>query len=650
MNEIIVNDFVLDGSKITFSWSDNSSNNPFRKNDFYFDYNGIALDNTDRNILWSVFLSCFIPVIRSAYESAIIILPFYSKDDIVKPWIEFHNAKNVHYIFTGAPLNTLINSPSVSNNLNHGVLYGGGKDSLFTYNSVRDVYNIEGNKHVVISYIFPASSSFGNDIETRRENFIFKPLRKIYDNCVIQFIKTDIRLSVKDEFLFAFHTGIYAGTCLPACLYHDLSFVTFSFEFTHFWTHTKENKESPYFCTSRPESNQHISKYLSKLLGYNFKFYNFNYPISEYFAFKEIVRKYSWSLPALTMCEGTSSVEEKYCYKCTKCAEYFLYNLSLGIIPVDFDIVKFFESNTYIEKIINKIDSESFDESQMWYPGLTFVLHYMSFRHVLSKINARQLDGLIDEKHIKKLQKIIDTYGKDYTAEIESFHVALANQESPPELVKYARTLSKENAINNTNKISILYGNSTVLVDCDYKYQVSKINNSIEYNNYYREYKSDIDSSIKTELINSLCKGQKRLSKGELLFKIVDSAPIEGAFCSLNMTANKKPYPTDLIFTLENGYINKSNKGIISYVILVNDVIYKAFDMCDWGNNETFKLMIPKDCECKLEIKILSNKNTQPWNWGNASELKMKNLIRIESRMIHTDISLTTTYPKEVIL
>ncbi|WP_324011120.1 hypothetical protein [Aeromonas hydrophila] len=647
MNEIIVEDFVIDDSRVTFSWIDNSFNNPFRKNNFYFDYDGISLLGTDRNILWSVFLSCFIPVIRSAYERAVIILPFNSQDDIVKPWIDFHNARNVNYIYAGKPLNSLTSTFKKIEQFNHGVLYGGGKDSLFTYNSIRDIHPVDKNNHVVISYIFPASSSFGDDIEKRREKFIFGPLRDVYSDCEIQFIKTDIRLSVRDEYLFAFHTGIYAGTCLPACLYHKLNFVTFSFEFTHFWTHTKEKKESPYFCTSRPESNNYISQHLSKLLGYNFKFYNFNYPISEYFAFKAIVKKYPKSLSALTMCEGTSSVHEKYCYKCTKCAEYILYNLSLGVVPTDFDIVRFFDSNTYIENIIKKIDNNEVDSVNKWYPGLTFVLHYMSFQHVLSKIDVKNLHGLIAEKHIDTLGKIISFYGKDHSKEIESLHVKLAYQEAPPKLQEYLRVLAKETCTNNDEKIHISYGNSDVIVDSCYELCMADIHNPLNYIDYHKYVKSQIDSSIKTEINSHLCQGTKNFENGTLNFKIIDSAPVKGSYCSLKVFVNKKDYPSDIIFNLENGYTNNNYRGIISYILLVDGIPLHEFDLCDWGNKESFKITVPKDKEFEFEIKIISRKNTQAWNWGNASELKIDLLQRVKSRMIHKGIALTTTYPLE---
>ena len=623
MTVYLVDKYEIIEDRVNFSWYTSEPSIAFKKNNFYFEYPGISLTEMSEDVIWSIFLSCFIPVLRDAHDDSDIVFKAPINYDLLTYWATYHKAKNINF----TPIHKhnsrdAIEHEKIKNN-RHGVLYGGGKDSLFALNALTNMYGF--NDVVILSYIFPADESKINDLKKRRDSLMLKPLKESIGDIKQQVISTNIRSVVSTLYLNSFHIGLYSGTMLPACIYHEISFATFSYEYTHYYTHDSNGNCRPYFYGSRTEPNKYISEKISKILGRPFQLYNFNYPISEYFAFKAVSETYTHTMNALTMCEAITAPDKKYCMTCTKCAEYALYNLSLNKNPKDFDYNFFFQNSPYIKNIIDKIDSTTVHK---WFNGLSFVLHYQSFKHVINKIDLQFSKSVLNADSFILLNKIKDAYGGTQYDDIENIHLEMIEQLAPPNKELYINELKKTGKISDSKKIDILYGNDLYSIDTTHNENIIEVQPQLEISKFIenillpKKIPSDLTISTECELCNLTYENNNH----EIIFGILDSGPLDKSRATITFKIPAQKNKAILGFKITNQYFNPSNKGRISYVFELNGTVIFETDAAIWAGSESFELKIPKSKNTILTISVVATKDCEAWNWGRSTALKINNI------------------------
>jgi len=204
----------------------------------------------------------------------------------------------------------------------YGILFGGGKDSLFTLALLSQLVGKERIR--LISFATNGDRRRVDDVAARREELSLGKVRAHF-GVDVERVVTDA-LSVFTHL----HMEIYTAALLP--LLRGLDLVTYSLEYAHYFNRRADGSVTFSFRRSRPELSALLSSSYSAAIGRPFRLLSANYFVSELSSLKFLASTLQGRLPdLLMMCESTYDRGTKWCGRCTKCATFVLYGLYLGI-------------------------------------------------------------------------------------------------------------------------------------------------------------------------------------------------------------------------------------------------------------------------------------------------------------------------------
>lgn len=451
----------------SFSWESDVEIDIFRKNEITFTYREIDNFNlASKNCIYSAFLAIFIRLLSQLKDNEFeISLSEEIDDDIINCWINYIKCENV--TFTHYKIDVEFYKKYVAkrekydgldlqdNCKNIGVLFGGGKDSLSSVLTLKEV--CKDSNLTIISFNYWHSHVTNRFI--RREQYAVNPLRR-KANVSLQYVDIDYRTCLANQkydntFLerYTSSLGIFSE-----CLNLDL--LTYSFEFTHYYTIDESKK---YYGSSLPSEVDAISHLYKNLTGRTVHISNNSYFISERSAFKIIAKKFPNYLENIFMCEATTNPKRKWCAKCKKCFEYCIYCLENGFKPLEIDFEELLLSE-FGTNLINDIKKQSINKNtppnKQWIPNLGSHLHYESMCSVIAKVNTNLVNSLCnDEESIKRWKIIKSSYGNISYPITDSYIENAFQKTTLPKKDEYKKFISSCVTSNESCEFDMNVGN-----------------------------------------------------------------------------------------------------------------------------------------------------------------------------------------------
>lgn len=658
---------------VSFQWESNKEVPIFKKNNFYFRYEGINIENTSSKVHWNSFLSLMLPLLKQVNEQVVLTLPEAIPCDIVETWMNYHEVSNVKVF-------PLINEPSnleedrknmQQDSSKIGILYGGGKDSSFTLSMLSEIYGIENI--VLISYVFPMDKNATEKIDLRRDKFILEPLKNEL-GVKYQKIYTDFRATLVDQATANHvHTALYTGTAVPVIQEYNLSLVTYSYEFILYWTHYYKSEERKFgFKRSRPEFDDYISQRTNASFNTSFAIKNFNYFISETVAFKVLGQRYPYMLKYLLMCETTSDTNTKWCRKCHKCAEYALYSLCYQLEQKEIDYEDFFTNSPYIQRVLEKTENAPILEGEgncQWDIAVVSIGHYQSFCHIIGSIDPEYVKGKVSQSAFDNFMKLKSRFGKRTYPIFEGIIQPAFEVLNPPKAKEIKQILLEHCSLVTEMPEYLLRGNAKIGIDYNARSEISTIFNS-DFNSY--EYLNEIAIGLVSGFEEGKCTGipfeldniqagniekpekeielKSEQGKSGLEFYMDKSNPSRGDFIQWSQsvpTVSGKSYNIKL--KVLSPYEDPKYKGRMKYYILLNDQLLIEEDIAMWNKkNEISIYTVSQLTDMKISVGIRSVRNCESWNWGYAGRIKISDF-SVEECKNTPNIWVSCTSPYSVV-
>jgi hypothetical protein len=652
----------VENDTVFFSWNYNHDPKIFRKNEFYIKYDGIDITDIDPQMFYEIFISLMVPVFKAHEEELLIILPEAIPNETVNFWLSYNEADNINVFPTksGWELPKLETKNPVDNK-KIGILFGGGKDSLYSYKLNNEIFGSENI--LIVSYVFPIDYSQLKKLDTRRENFALSQFRE--NGTSVQKIYTDFRSKFAIYSYFnRTHTQLYYSMSYPLYVKYGLSYLTYSYEFTEYWTKDHNNNPAYRFKKSRPEFDMLVSNYLDRRLENPTRIFNSNYYLSETLAFKLLNERYN-AVENIMMCEADVSPDKKYCMKCKKCGEFVLYSLCYKHEIADLDLNYFLTESNFILKTMRQTEENqngrNKDGNIQWFDGLISPIHYMSFCHIIHSIDAAYWEPRLNKEALDNLLKLKDWYGNKEYKILDQYMLEALKKLNLPFESKIKEILDQHTSPNTSEVVDILFANTDV-----------KINYGVSYPVYYSDKNRVKGSLVANEIIeNSIPSFHSRLdskinhynseSKQEiplflemnhngLTFYIDKSAPKKGDTVEVTYLLSELKinnyYHVDL--RLLSPHKSKEYNNRFKYKVLIDNEVVLEEDMSLWNNDNSINIYFKSTSTShSLTISVESLYNCEPWNWGKASSLIIKELnIESVAEMEANFISVSSPYSK----
>ena len=133
--------------------------------------------------------------------------------------------------------------------------------------------------------------------------------------------------------------------------------------------------------------------------------------------------------------------------------------------------------------------------------------------------------------------------------------------------------------------------------------------------------------------------------------KFVESAPSRGDVCKMLKQIRLPDHWSkgfELRFEVSSHYHNPSYSGRIQYEILLNDKQILCEDITMWNLPNLISIkdsMIPDDRLINIAVILKCIGNCEPWNWGEASEIRISSIQMARSRQVSgLNVACTSPY------
>ncbi|ARP44276.1 hypothetical protein CV632_12240 [Geobacillus thermodenitrificans] len=649
----------IEGDTVYFSWSFSRDPRIFKKNEFYIKYDGLDIHHIDSSFFYEIFIGLMIPVLKEIDKEYLILLPEEIDNDIVNFWLSYNEADNIK-VFPTNHFPMKVNDIKCEKKL--GILFGGGKDSLFSYYLSKEIF--DPSELLVISYVFPLDHSRLKDLDIRRENFALKKIREA--GVSVQKIYTNFRsVFAKYSYFNSIHTSFYYLTSYPLYVKYGLRYLTYSYELTHYWNYNQHQQKYFHFKKSRPEFDLFVSNYMQQRLGSAFQVYNSNYLISENQAFQLLKERYS-AVNEIMMCEAVIDTKHKWCKKCYKCGEFALYSLSYKHESPDFDLDEFLQTSDFIQKLLSKAaagaEYRNSDGNVMWFEGLVSPMHFMSFCHIVNSIDVQYWSEKLSAKSIEILKQLKEWFGNKEYRQLEKYSLPALKQLKLPFEKQIKEILNEHVSYSNDRVIEVFYGNQKTKIDFDLQYPIKLENrNSIDQKEVVQNI---IDSTVHN--FNIMYKHQikalNQYTHEEVPYKawedyrggynvyIDKSAPNKGDYLTITYIFEhldiNKSYHIDLQILSE--YKSVSYRNRFKYSVLLDSNVLVEEDISDWNYDNCIHIYFnPQSSKHELTIRLDVLRDCEPWNWGKAAQLLIKRLeINSMPKIGENHVSCSSPYSK----
>ncbi|CAN5411350.1 hypothetical protein BH09CHL1_BH09CHL1_06130 [soil metagenome] len=407
---------VIDGDRVHFSWRQ-SEPNPFqRANEFYFRYVDIELDAFSPQLFWEMFLALQLKVF-ARYESPVAIeLPYAIGAKSAAFWQAFHDGEHIEIgpltdIESYEPLIVPSDQPAKQ----AAVFYGGGIDSVLATGWLTEL--LGDDNVVLIQYIAPFNPAHGKMAfhERRQRTLMLDPIQRLRQVSAQRVFSDFLSNYTKEGLEKPPHRELYTAGALPALLWHGASTSTLGDVRTDFAIIVDQDGTRDYhFAESRPERLDAQSRHYQRVLGFNHRLGDLNFPFSVSQNHHLLIARYPELLPAAVSCmSGTS--KERFCHRCYKCFKSMLFGLSAGYMYPEMNYDRMLSENQWVLRLVAYADSGvelNFHGNAIWTEGLTETANaYQSMCHALATIDPEMIIDTIGLAALANLYTMMALFG-----------------------------------------------------------------------------------------------------------------------------------------------------------------------------------------------------------------------------------------------
>lgn len=652
MNILYVFEPKINKDTVTYTWKFNQDPKIFKKNEFYIQYDGMDITKIDINCFYEIFISLMIPILKHHKQDILIVLPQEISNGTVNFWLSYNEANNVKVFPT---VNSSIEKVKASSNSEKhkkmGILFGGGKDSLFAYKINKEIFGVENL--LIVSFVFPINYANKRDLDKRRDKLALNNLKD--DGAQIQKVYTNFRSNfLLYSYFNTTHTQLYFSMSYPLYIEYGLSFLTYSYEFTEYWNLDHQNNENYHFKKSRPEFDLFLSQYLGNRFANDLKVFNSNYYLSENLAFRILKDRYN-SLKEIMMCESVTDPEQKWCMKCNKCGEYVLYSLAAKFESEEIDFSDFLINSDFIKKTITQTENKEIDINNdgnvNWFEGLISPIHYMSFCHMIHSIDMDFWRDKLNPEAINNVAKLKLWFGNKSYPILDCFIGEALNQLQLPFSEKLKAILNQCTFEDHSKVLEILYANTQVKIDYRLTYPVHLEEKNRLSNNMISKIFIDNEIPKFHKLYKNYIIAGNKDTNQEIPYVIQED--VEGVSFYIDKTSPKKGDYVEITYDLDGLVVNKSyciNLSLLSpyaskqysqrfkYSVSFSGNQVLEEDISKWANENNINIYFNAQSQKEsITFKVETLMNCEPWNWGKAARLVIKQMEITQISSIEND-------------
>jgi hypothetical protein len=407
---------VIDGDRVHFSWRQ-SEPNPFqRANEFSFRYEGIELDAYSPQLFLEMFLALQLKVFARNESPVSVELPGAIGAKSAAFWQAFHDGEHIQLgpltdIESYEPLITPSGRPAKQ----AAVFYGGGMDSVLATGWLTEL--LGDDNVLLIQYISPFNPAPGKLAfhERRQRTLMLDPIQRLRQVSVQRVFTDFLSNFTKEGLEKPPHRELYTAGALPALVAYDVSTSTLGDVRTDFAIVVDEDGTRDYhFAESRPERLEAQSRHYQRVLGFNHRLGDLNFPFSVSQNHHLLIARYPELLPAAVSCmTGTS--KERFCHRCYKCFKSALFGLSGGHLYPEMNYDRILSENQWVLRIVAYANSGvelNFYGNAIWSEGLTETPNaYQSMCHSLATIDPDMIVGAIGLQARANLYTMMALFG-----------------------------------------------------------------------------------------------------------------------------------------------------------------------------------------------------------------------------------------------
>ncbi|MCK9045379.1 hypothetical protein MY905_01570 [Haemophilus influenzae] len=620
---------IIEGNKVLFDWNIDYDND-ISPNSIYIDYYDLDISEVPLQVHYNTIIGLLLNKLRNSQIDTIVVTEDCISQEIVKFWLSYHSLSNVYFANIGDI--SLGKSYYSTKPGSVGILYGGGKDSYYTLDILsRNNYIKQVN---IISFVIPDSHVNVKQLEERRDNLILKPISDKYDINIIK-IKTDARVVIK-----GYHLELYFAPLGVLAWLNKFEFVTFSYEYCHYFTHI-EKQATFGFERSQISYLKALSKFYSEYFSENnLTIFNANQHLSELSSFGYLVKTNPKFYQTLVMCEATVEKDKKWCCSCTKCAEFTLFSLFYNLEQSDIDVDWFFSESPWINKIIKELENQS--EKGKFIKGLTFTLHFDSFKFVITKLKDKNI-SFKNQIANKNFNILAEHYYDDKIKNEDCFYSEIFNLVYPQELKEGSlHLLNKYLPISEAPKekssgIGTLYFDPSIQPKLglfspkiDPTFFFSKITKAKQYSHFTSDSVSSYISSYSLLNLGTLTTQDISFSTNQNYLDIwINKDPLkkdDGYKIELHIKVNKQF--TYGAFKLEIPFFRKELNHRLECFLNINNSLDKL--SLSERRNLTCHFSLTeqniKNGFISIILSMKAIKALEPWKWGNACRIRLSEI------------------------
>jgi hypothetical protein len=330
----------ITGDTVVFRWTQSEPNPYQQTNEFFFRYEGIDLETFSPLLLLEIFLGLQLGVFAVYEQPVQVLLPLSVPRPTIDYWRAYHDADLVS---VGPIAEVAAYSPwqaaplPVGDKRAAAVFFGGGKDSTLTACLLSELY---GQDDVLaIQYVVPSfpGPDVAERVERRQSALMLRPMRENL-GIATRRIWTDYLAQMRiGGYRGRPHAELYTLGALPVLLSHGVSLCTFCISWTEYgFIFGSDGK--PHFQNgrSRPEVLATQSMHYQRVLGTDLTVTNLNLLFTGLSAVRLLSERYPRAFAQIVSCTY-GDIDQRWCYRCRKCAWYPFFSLHCGVVDPTFD-------------------------------------------------------------------------------------------------------------------------------------------------------------------------------------------------------------------------------------------------------------------------------------------------------------------------
>jgi len=350
---------MVGGETVVFGW-DQSEPNPFQfTNSFFYRYDGIDLTSFSMPLFYEIFLGLQLKIFAAYDHPVVVNVPEPVSASSVSFWKLFHHADNVEVSPLDEPgdFSPWSSGEQRRHNRPWGALFGGGKDSTLATCLLRELYGAENM--VLFQTVVPLRppQKLARTHALRQEALMLQPARE-HLGVATQMTRTDfVAQQFKSRGKYKPLLETYTVGMLPAFLTWGITFLTVSLPWSAFPFVPQPNGRTSFrWSDVRPEMLATQGAHYQQTFGMDLTLTNLNLLFTTFSAYRMLSERYPDPFTRIVMCVAADH-DERWCYDCSKCAEYALFSLANGIVDPRFDYDRLFSDSRYVHRLLGYIES-----------------------------------------------------------------------------------------------------------------------------------------------------------------------------------------------------------------------------------------------------------------------------------------------------